>query len=67
MGFPFYNSEIWILHIECKRRLFALEMDYLTRNEMISRLEIRRRMKAEETVIYRKKIIKMVRTQVKNG
>ena len=54
-----YGSEIWALKEEDKRKLLAIEMDYLRRSARVSRLqrvrneEIRNRMKATESVIQR--------------
>jgi hypothetical protein len=51
-----YGSEIWTINAETKRRLNAVEMDYLRRSARVSRFkhikneEIRRRMIAGETV-----------------
>lgn len=54
-----YGSEIWALREEDKRRVLAVEMDYLRRSARVSRLqrvrneEIRNRTSAQETVIQR--------------
>ena len=54
-----YGSELWILNADLKRRLIAVEMDYLRRGARISRIEkktndeVRARMNANETVIDR--------------
>ena len=69
------NSEVWVVNAEYKRKLLAVEMDYLRRSAGVSRLqrirnqEIRRRMKAEENVIDRieKRKLKMVWTPYANA
>ena len=54
-----YNSELWTMRTHNKRRLMAVEMDYLKRNLRVSRLgrirneEIRRTVGATETIIDR--------------
>ncbi|XP_030760716.1 uncharacterized protein LOC115885831 [Sitophilus oryzae] len=54
-----YGSEICALREEDKRRILAVEMDYLRRSARVSRLqrvrneEIRNRTSAQETVIQR--------------
>jgi hypothetical protein len=54
-----YGSEIWTLNEYYRKRLQALEMDYLQRSARVSRLEhisnqeIRTRMDAEESIIDR--------------
>ncbi|XP_030761519.1 uncharacterized protein LOC115886486 [Sitophilus oryzae] len=54
-----YGSEIWALREEDKRRVLAVEMDYLRRSARVSRLqrvrneEIRNRTSAQETLIQR--------------
>ncbi|XP_030752232.1 uncharacterized protein LOC115879476 [Sitophilus oryzae] len=55
-----YGSELWALREEDKRRILAVEMDYLRRSARVSRLqrvrneEIRNRTSAQETVIIRR-------------
>ena len=54
-----YGSEIWITNEYYRKRILAVEMDYLRRSARVSRLdhiknqEIRNRMDAEETVLER--------------
>ncbi|XP_030758935.1 uncharacterized protein LOC115884480 [Sitophilus oryzae] len=54
-----YGSMIWALREEDKRRIMAVEMDYLRRSARVSRLqrvrneEIKNRTSAQETVIQR--------------
>ncbi|KAJ4435246.1 hypothetical protein ANN_23824 [Periplaneta americana] len=54
-----YGSEIWVTNAYYRKRILALEMDYLRRSARVSRLdhikneEIRHRMDAEETVLKR--------------
>jgi ppGpp synthetase/RelA/SpoT-type nucleotidyltranferase len=52
-----YGSEIWTLNEYYRKRLLAVEMDYLRMSARVSRLEhmsnqeIRTRMNAEESII----------------
>jgi hypothetical protein len=54
-----YGCETWIINEQYKRRISAIEMDYLRRSARVSRLEhmsneeIRKRMDGEETEIDR--------------
>lgn len=54
-----YGCEVWAMKEEIKRRINAVEMDYLRRSTRTSRLErvrnedIRKKMHAEETIINR--------------
>lgn len=50
-----YGSEVWTLNADLRRRLNAVEMDYLRRSARISRTneEVRRVMNAGETVVER--------------
>ena len=54
-----YSSEVWVLNADLKRRLLAVEMDYLRRSAGISRIErrtnneVRHFMRAYESVLDR--------------
>lgn len=48
-----YGCEVWSMNADIKRKLTAVEMDYLRRSAGVSRIEIRNRMEANETIIER--------------